>query len=69
MLKHVNAPKSHNEQKAATFGWLCVETLFGAKLEHLKTAATFGWLCVETLPEHTVMVMTIVGSRLRAAVC
>ena len=34
---------------AATFGWLCVETIF-TKLELVEMmAATFGWLCVETL--------------------
>ena len=33
---------------AATFGWLCVETLFKCTFYCFVSAATFGWLCVET---------------------
>ena len=34
--------------EAATFGWLCVETLSSAAFSQGIKAATFGWLCVET---------------------
>ena len=34
--------------KAATFGWLCVETLKQIGSYYAAPAATFGWLCVET---------------------
>ena len=37
-------------QEAATFGWLCVETLKAGIGKHSQIAATFGWLCVETTP-------------------
>ncbi len=33
---------------AATFGWLCVETIYYLIKRHIAAAATFGWLCVET---------------------
>ena len=33
---------------AATFGWLCVETLNVGLRRFALPAATFGWLCVET---------------------
>ena len=33
---------------AATFGWLCVESLVCQALFVIKVAATFGWLCVES---------------------
>ena len=33
---------------AATFGWLCVETITKEIPKRAKVAATFGWLCVET---------------------
>ena len=33
---------------AATFGWLCVETLKSKRDAQDRYAATFGWLCVET---------------------
>ena len=33
---------------AATFGWLCVETLVLMESYGSYNAATFGWLCVET---------------------
>ena len=33
---------------AATFGWLCVETMFFLSMGCQNQAATFGWLCVET---------------------
>ena len=35
--------------KAATFGWLCVETRNQVIEELPLFAATFGWLCVETV--------------------
>ena len=35
--------------RAATFGWLCVETLPACCAPFPVLAATFGWLCVETL--------------------
>ena len=34
---------------AATFGWLCVETISVAINTVEPFAATFGWLCVETV--------------------
>ena len=37
------------DQWAATFGWLCVETLCFGRIVAFVLAATFGWLCVETL--------------------
>ena len=36
-------------EKAATFGWLCVETVFKSNNQFGDDAATFGWLCVETV--------------------
>ena len=33
---------------AATFGWLCVETIAESENYKAVRAATFGWLCVET---------------------
>ena len=33
---------------AATFGWLCVETVGLGQVNKTNFAATFGWLCVET---------------------
>ena len=33
---------------AATFGWLCVETILLLNINWAEVAATFGWLCVET---------------------
>ena len=36
------------ELQAATFGWLCVETLKPTTWQKPHIAATFGWLCVET---------------------
>ncbi len=35
--------------KAATFRWLCVETLSDSLVEEGLIAATFRWLCVETI--------------------
>ena len=37
---------------AATFGWLCVETLSAVAKKLEEIAATFGWLCVETTVAH-----------------
>ena len=34
--------------EAATFGWLCVETVRVVRVFISSAAATFGWLCVET---------------------
>ena len=49
MLKHREWDVISESDKAATFGWLCVET-GEKKFEFRKSlAATFGWLCVETL--------------------
>ena len=38
---------------AATFGWLCVETMQGQQGMAGALAATFGWLCVETFGKAT----------------
>ena len=53
---------------AATFGWLCVETLRLSKIYLVLKAATFGWLCVET---DVIMRLNAerIGSHLRVAVC
>ena len=48
MLKPVAALQSIKVTKAATFGWLCVETLLFFNGSFMQEAATFGWLCVET---------------------
>ena len=53
---------------AATFGWLCVETLNTLRFLHLVLAATFGWLCVETFWLRGVAA-AFVCSHLRVAVC
>ena len=53
---------------AATFGWLCVETINLVSVIIIRNAATFGWLCVETycaLKEQYERVC----SHLRVAVC
>ena len=48
MLKLNGGVDSFYLYAAATFGWLCVETLILFLNSDLKLAATFGWLCVET---------------------
>ena len=53
---------------AATFGWLCVETLYPQSLLAPLRAATFGWLCVETTLGGA-MIANAAGSHLRVAVC
>ena len=54
--------------KAATFGWLCVETLQTKNGVIKNHAATFGWLCVETLGANKEE-SSVIGSHLRVAVC
>ena len=49
VLKHRNPRQTNRSSVAATFGWLCVETVLFFSLEMGNfQAATFGWLCVET---------------------
>ena len=49
MLKHLNCLELLKLKKAATFGWLCVETRVRKRFKTYEEAATFGWLCVETI--------------------
>ena len=44
------------DRSAATFGWLCVETVPSEHIVVTSVAATFGWLCVETrlIPLHLI---------------
>ena len=53
---------------AATFGWLCVETMLRAFGLSNCLAATFGWLCVETQVRLACLAFML-GSHLRVAVC
>ena len=53
---------------AATFGWLCVETIKTNVKFPRSSAATFGWLCVETRG-YKLREYTPDGSHLRVAVC
>ena len=53
---------------AATFGWLCVETLLAFLKFFISDAATFGWLCVETIFAQR-SAGTFSRSHLRVAVC
>ena len=55
-------------KNAATFGWLCVETINHIHAFREGNAATFGWLCVETRME-TSSINADPGSHLRVAVC
>ena len=48
VLKPKYSVNSSNVEIAATFGWLCVETLQEYLNLWAQEAATFGWLCVET---------------------
>ena len=48
MLKHIKQVFINSPRKAATFGWLCVETAMPVVAMATDYAATFGWLCVET---------------------
>ena len=48
VLKHPQDKLQAHLDKAATFGWLCVETRKNFHISTRKSAATFGWLCVET---------------------
>ena len=65
-LQYKYIPRSIVE--AATFGWLCVETLQIGEVFADKPAATFGWLCVETL-QGRIGGQVQDGSHLRVAVC
>ena len=53
---------------AATFGWLCVETINNKEEKEKMKAATFGWLCVETLWQVLDREVSP-SSHLRVAVC
>ena len=48
VLKQARLTRLDEINTAATFGWLCVETMLKLLLLSLLRAATFGWLCVET---------------------
>ena len=48
VLKRPIKALSVSDGKAATFGWLCVETDVADLAQRGTAAATFGWLCVET---------------------
>ena len=48
MLKRTTPGATVDYAYAATFGWLCVETLRQRAYILQGAAATFGWLCVET---------------------
>ena len=48
VLKQWLEENQHRIKKAATFGWLCVETAILFALSKADKAATFGWLCIET---------------------
>ena len=54
MLKPFDVLVEKVIEKAATFGWLCVETAAITIPCSSVLAATFGWLCVETL-NHTTL--------------
>mgnify|MGYP001668969678 CR=1 FL=1 len=49
MLKPLKLIMQKVRLMAATFGWLCVETLRLRLCKSKLDAATFGWLCVETV--------------------
>ena len=49
MLKQFYSNQNTTVVKAATFGWLCVETNGKTSNRFREIAATFGWLCVETI--------------------
>ncbi len=68
VLKRPIKALSVSDGKAATFGWLCVETDVADLAQRGTAAATFGWLCVET--EHRRCFNCGVDcSHLRVAVC
>ena len=48
MLKPHGCVPARLLSDAATFGWLCVETMKDLQEAIGLQAATFGWLCVET---------------------
>ena len=54
MLKLETAVLPLDYALAATFGWLCVETMPASCRMYAICAATFGWLCVETLANDVV---------------
>ena len=68
VLKQAIFDQTINLFVAATFGWLCVETIGSVFIPIFLAAATFGWLCVET---YSILKMFIaaVCSHLRVAVC
>ena len=69
MLKLIIRVSRIEKYLAATFGWLCVETIMqDIFTDFLKKAATFGWLCVETSRSFAAM-PAVVCSHLRVAVC
>ena len=49
VLKLVSLLQIPTCHRAATFGWLCVETMYQKWKMAGMVAATFGWLCVETI--------------------
>ena len=50
VLKLMREAHDLHVESAATFGWLCVETVNIVSRALVEMgAATFGWLCVETL--------------------
>ena len=55
-------------KSAATFGWLCVETINSNRPVIFWRAATFGWLCVETFGTK-ILTYGLKCSHLRVAVC
>ena len=55
--------------RAATFGWLCVETVANIIWTAHMQAATFGWLCVETFHTNDHNFTIYNSSHLRVAVC
>ena len=67
-MKQLHNLKYRVSPRAATFGWLCVETRLDKRAIVVARAATFGWLCVETeiRPPRANWVQ---GSHLRVAVC
>ena len=48
VLKQLEDEQGLVYKGAATFGWLCVETVAETWERLILMAATFGWLCVET---------------------
>ena len=59
VLKRPIKALSVSDGKAATFGWLCVETDVADLAQRGTAAATFGWLCVETFCLATIALMLL----------